>query len=123
MKKIGFGRVMIMLLLILATTHCKEVFEKSLDKDSVLLTGPANNLVTDSSSLAFFWQPIDSGIRYELQIVSPGFDSVARLVTDSTTQANIIYFSLSPGLYQWRVRAFNSSSTTPFGIPRTLTIQ
>ncbi|HXB10121.1 MAG TPA: hypothetical protein VNW04_23520 [Puia sp.] len=102
---------------------CKEVFEKSLDKSHVTLLGPANNLVSGSANQSFFWQPIDSGINYELQVVSPTFDSIGQVVADTVAARNLLPLSLEPGKYQWRVRAFNSSSSTPFSAPWTLTVQ
>jgi hypothetical protein len=102
---------------------CKEVFEKSLDKEQVVLSAPLNNLLSDTSLQSFFWQPVDSGVKFELQVVSPRFDSAVFLAVDSITQANQLLLVLPPAQYQWRVRAFNSSSTTLFSTPWNLTIK
>jgi hypothetical protein len=102
---------------------CNEVLERPLENDHVTLVAPANNLVSDTTIQSFYWQPIDSGINYELQVVSPRFDSIAMVVVDTVTGAHLLYLSLSPALYQWRVRAFNSSSTTSFSNIWTLTVQ
>lgn len=102
---------------------CKEVFERPLEKDHVTLLSPVNNLVSDTSIQSFFWQPIDSGINYEVQVVTPGFDSIAVVVADTVTATHLLYLSLSPARYQWRVRAFNAGSTTPFSTVWSLTVQ
>jgi len=102
---------------------CKEVFEKSLDKAHVTLLGPVNNGVSGSGDQTFFWQPLDSGINYELQVVSPTFDSIAQVMADTVVTRNLLPLTLGPGRYQWRVRAFNSSSSTPFSGAWTLTLQ
>jgi len=102
---------------------CKEVFEPALDRDRVVLVAPADGLVTADSLPFFAWQAPDSNIHYELQIVTPRFDSVARFVVDSSLSLHQLQIALPGGSYQWRVRAYNSSSTTPFSAPRTLTIQ
>jgi hypothetical protein len=122
MKQLKYPVALICALMALPGTHCKEVFEKSLDKTNVVLSAPVDNLVSDSAAQTFYWQPIDSGINYELQIVSPRFDSIVRFLADTTMLTTVFPFSLTAGQYQWRVRAFNSSSTTVFCVPRSLTI-
>jgi hypothetical protein len=113
---------LICLLLGIAFGGCKEVFQKSLDKVTVQLSAPGNNVVSDSTTQAFWWQPVDTSINYELQVVTPRFDSVVSLVADTTTGGNVLSLTLVPGQYQWRVRAFNSVSTSPFSEPWTVTI-
>jgi hypothetical protein len=110
-------------LMLLTVLHCKEVFEKSLDKVTMTLSAPTDRAVADSGTQYFSWQSMDSGVTYELQLVSPGFDSISRLVADTTIQVTLFPYLLGPGRYQWRVRAFNSSSTTIFSNSRSLTIQ
>jgi len=95
---------------------------KSLTNDKVLLMAPGNNVVSDSAQQNFFWEPVDTSIQYEFQVVTPAFDSVVSLVTDTTIGNNLFLFTLNPGQYQWRVRAFNSVSTTVFSTPWTITI-
>jgi hypothetical protein len=51
---------------------------------------------------------------YNLQIVSPSFSSITRLVLDSNISKNKFTYSLMPGAYQWRVRAYNNSSETDY---------
>ena len=109
-------------LALIFTISCKEVFEKSLDKEKIILTAPVDSLLSTDSNQTFFWQPFDSGTRYEVQIVSPKFDSIIKLVIDTNILSNQFRFSLDSSIYQWRVRAFNSSSSTQFSLPRTLTI-
>jgi hypothetical protein len=65
---------------------------------------------------------VDTSVNYELVIVTPRFDSVVSLVTDTTVSTNVLAMTLGPAQYQWKVRAFNSVSTTPFSSPWTITI-
>jgi hypothetical protein len=109
-------------LMVLTGNHCKEVFEKSLDKVTLSLTAPSDGALADSGRQYFSWQSVDSGTSYEFQLVSPVFDSIGRTVADTNIQVTLFPFSLGPGRYQWRVRAFNSSSTTIFSNPRSLTV-
>ena len=103
---------------------CKEVFQPSLDHKNVTLVAPGNNIPVDSGIQTFYWQPVDTGaINYELVIVSPRFDSAAFLAADTTINTNKIFLSLNPGAYQWKVRAFNSVSSTVFSAPWTVIIK
>jgi hypothetical protein len=101
---------------------CQEAFEKPLDQKKISLSAPANNLQSDSADQVFYWQPLDSGTNYELQIVTPGFDSIAGLLVDTITPRNILRLVLGPAQYQWRVRGFNASSSSAYTAPWTLTI-
>ena len=109
-------------LILIFNFGCKEVFEKSLDDTKVLLMAPVDSLVSNDSIQIFYWQPLDSGTKYELQLVSPRFDSIVSFTADTTIQLNHFQALLAPKKYQWRVRAFNNSSTTTYTLPRTLTI-
>jgi hypothetical protein len=112
----------VLLLCLGCAAGCKDAFVKTLDKDKVILMAPGNNVVSDSAQQNFFWQPVDTSIDYEFQIVTPDFDSVVSLVVDTTIATNLLPYTLVPGQYQWRVRAFNSVSTTVFSQPWTITI-
>ena len=121
-SKMASGLAMICLALGIAGAGCKEVFQKSLDRVTVALSAPGDNVISDSTIQVFWWQPVDTSISYELQIVTPRFDSVVSLVVDTTTGANILSLTLVPAQYQWRVRAFNTVSTSAFSAPWTFTI-
>ena len=112
----------LLLLCLVSSIGCKEAFVKSLDKDQVVLMAPGDNVVSNESQQNFFWQPVDTSIEYEFQIVSPSFDSVASLVIDTTVSANLFPYALDSGRYQWRVRAFNTVSSTPFSTAWAITI-
>lgn len=102
---------------------CAEILEKSVTNKQVELSAPYNNLVTTDSIQTFYWQPVDGADSYQLQVVSPNFDSIAKLIVDTTIHSNIFPLTMSMGQYQWRVRAFNGSSTTSFTVQQSLTIQ
>ncbi len=121
MKKIRFALFGFATLLL--ATSCKEILEKDLTKVSVKMVSPIDGVVSDSATQAFYWEPIDSNISYELQVVSPRFDSAVRLVVDTNIKINVLQLTLPAAQYQWRVRAYNSSSTTQFTTPWNLTIQ
>jgi hypothetical protein len=123
MKVIKYIIIVCFLIPILLSVHgCAEAFEKSLDNENVVLVSPSDSVNVYDSAEIFYWQPIESSTGYELQIVTPNFDSAATLVADTTVLSNTFPLTLDSGRYQWRVRAFNNSSTTVFSSPGTFTI-
>jgi hypothetical protein len=106
----------------LGAGSCKEVFTPSLDQVNVKLLAPGNHVISDSTTQDFYWQPVDTGVRYELVVVTPRFDSIVSLLADTTISTNQVILTLAPAQYQWQVRAFNPVSSTQYSTPWTITI-
>jgi hypothetical protein len=102
---------------------CQEVFEADLASSKVVLSSPMNNEISSSTNQAFYWQQVASSNKYEIQVVSPNFDSIASVIYDTVVYNNIISLSLMPGRYEWRVMASNSTSTTSFSDAWNLTVE
>jgi len=102
---------------------CEEALERSLTNAEVQLVAPVNNLVTQDSVHTFFWEELEGATQFELQIVSPGFDSIARFVVDTTLTRNRFTMELDSGEHEWRVRARNNSTVSPYSAPRRLTVE
>ncbi len=96
------------------TISCGEIFEKNLGKEPVTLLSPTNNYETTTLTQNFWWEEIKGATKYNLQIVSPSFSSINQMVLDTNLIDNLYTFTLSPGQYQWRVKAMNESSSTAF---------
>lgn len=120
MRQIGWGTAFI--LSIFGGWGCKEVFQRSLDKVNIVLVAPGNHVVSADSAQNLYWQPVDTNVNYEVEVVTPRFDSVVSLVVDTTLTGNVFVLTLMAGQYQWKVRAFNTVSTTVFSEPWTFTI-
>ena len=101
---------------------CTDVLEQDLDEDQITLLAPADNLVTTEVSQVFWWEASDEVTGYRIRVVSPSFDSIARLVIDEPITEGLTFETTLPaGVYQWTVVGTNSfSETTP--IARNLTI-
>lgn len=108
-------------IIVLAAASCKDIFERDLAKTQVTLLAPINNYTTDIMTQQFWWEEVEGAASYRLQIITPSFSSMQRFVVDTTLTDNLFNFTLEPGEYQWRVRAENESSNTPYNT-YTLTI-
>lgn len=109
--------------IILPLAACESALERELTDGRVRLLAPADNLVTTDSIQTFYWETLEGATRYQLQVVSPRFDSVARLGVDTIVSRNQFTRTLRKGDYQWRVRAFNGGSTSLYSDTFNLTIQ
>jgi hypothetical protein len=95
-------------------TRCNDIFETDLEFKSVTLLGPADSLHSNLGTFTFWWDEVDGALMYNLQIVSPSFEKVGNLVIDTIVSTNKFTFPLTPGTYEWRLCALNSSSSTHF---------
>jgi hypothetical protein len=93
---------------------CSDIIEKDISNEKVLLVAPGNGLETTITSHQFIWEPIEGAIEYNVQIASPDFGLIERMLLDSIVSANKIGFNLNPGAYEWRVKAINGSSNTVY---------
>ncbi len=99
---------------LLLCTACSEIFEYSIQEEKVTVLLPGPDLRTTNYNVTFWWEEVEWATRYELQVVSPRFDSVQALVLDTVVTGNKFVYSLAPGAYQWRIRAANGSSRTAY---------
>ncbi|KIO77968.1 hypothetical protein TH53_05885 [Pedobacter lusitanus] len=89
---------------------CKEFIEPSLGGKRVNLLGPGDKAESIIYDQTFWWETHDDALKYRLQIVTPKFDSVTKLIADTLMTGNKFPTSLEPGRYEWRVRPENGSS-------------
>lgn len=101
-------------LAVLFCPACKEFIEPSLSKQQISLLAPSDNIETTSYQQTFWWQTHEDALKYRLQIVSPRFDNIQKLLLDTVVKTDKFTYTLDPGKYQWRVRAENGSSQTPY---------
>jgi hypothetical protein len=101
---------------------CKDFIEPSIKDRQVTLNAPANNAQSTNYTVNFWWEEVEDALKYRLLIVTPKFDTVSVLVADTVIKGNKFAISLSPGTYQWRVRAENGSTQTAYSAPRQFTV-
>src|SRR5688572_12340162 len=95
-------------------SSCEDFFEPNLEKKDVVIIAPANGTVSSSFTQTFWWEELKGAEEYTLQIVKPTFSSVQQLILDTNVNGTKFYYTLQPGVYQWRLRAINNSSETDF---------
>jgi hypothetical protein len=101
---------LLIVFVILFVAGCDTALEKNLAGKKVTLLAPVNNLITTDTLQTFYWELLDGATKYQLQVVSPRFDSIVRLIADTTITGNTLLIDLNVNSYQWRVRAQNNSS-------------
>ncbi len=91
---------------------CADILVPDLSEEVVQLKGPVSGLETAQQSQTFWWEELDLNVDgYRLEIVTPSFDSVVRLVEQiEIIEGNTHQLSLDAGIYQWTVVGFNESS-------------
>jgi len=109
--------------LVICIGGCSSFFEEDLSIYRVKILAPADGISTVGDNITFWWDYVNGATNYEFQLVNPKFDNVYRVVQDSILSGNKIIVDLDPGTYQWRVRAYNESSSSPFSIQNIFIIQ
>jgi len=101
------------LLVVLATTSCGLIFEKSIKNSDLVVNSPADSSTTIKYSQQFKWEPVNDATRYRLQVYEKNFTS-GIFVYDTTVTGTQLVLTFQPGEYAWRLRAENSGSETDF---------
>jgi hypothetical protein len=91
---------------------CEEFIEPSIEDKRVVLLSPAIGTETSEYAQTFWWEEVDKALSYRLQVVSPDFEKISKLVLDTVVKSNKFKYTLEPGKYEWRVQALNGSSQT-----------
>jgi hypothetical protein len=97
-------------------TSCDDIIEKDLSGKKVALVAPGDSLQTDINSQTFYWEEMNGTLSYNLQIVSPSFNRIEQFVLDTNISTHSFEINLTPGAYEWRVRAANGSSKSDYAL-------
>jgi len=101
--------IYILLFLMCFISNCDVILEPDISNIIVPLKSPGNNFTSTQESQTFWWDFVAGATFYNIQIVSPSFDAVQQLITDSEVETNTFEQSLPPGEYEWTVIAYNNS--------------
>jgi hypothetical protein len=91
---------------------CTEIFEEDISDEVLTIHTPLDNSIFNSSYVQFWWNLLDEATVYNIQVVTPSFDSVIRLLIDTNLSDNVFEWSFPSGEYSWRICAKNGSYNT-----------
>lgn len=91
---------------------CSDIFEKDISEEEMFLQAPADNFISYDGNILFWWEYLEGAENYDLQVVSPDFDKIEKLLLDSTVSVNKFQQTFPVGKYQWRVSGINNQSAT-----------
>lgn len=100
------------ILVALMFASCSLFQEPNIKNSKVVLRAPANGIKTYAQTLTFYWDEVKDADAYNLRIVSPRFDSISEISLDTNLVKNSFVYTLSPGVYEWGVYAYNSAYTS-----------
>lgn len=95
-------------------SSCEDITEKNITNNELVLLAPGDNIRTAHATQTFWWEGVDGASVYNLQIVSPTFESIEILVADTIITKNKFTVNLFPASFEWRVRAMNGSFQTQY---------
>lgn len=102
--------------MLLMVVSCSTWQEPQIDNEVVEIFIPRDSLVTDIATQLFYWYGVEWALKYELQIASPNFARIDRLMLDTNVTDTKFEFTLPPGEYEWSLRAYNGSSSTGYTV-------
>lgn len=100
---------------------CSEFMEYPLEKKSVNLIAPMDSVSTQDEVVSFFWERHEDADKYRLQVATPNFEAIQKIVIDTVTTEDHLNLTVKAGSYTWRVRPENYGSVGLF-TSRQLTI-
>lgn len=99
------------------------VVESSLAGQTLLTSSPISGIESNSLSHTFLWQNLFGATSYRFQIDTLSFSDEVDLVYNNTFNITSVNYSfLKDGVYQWRVRAENDTSTSLWSTVNSITI-
>ncbi|PQJ15320.1 hypothetical protein [Aureicoccus marinus] len=87
-----------------------------ISQSTLELLAPQSDAVVSTTTLEFNWNAVANATSYQLQVATPSFDNASQIVLDQIIEVSDegdptkVAAELSDASYEWRIRAFNSSS-------------
>jgi hypothetical protein len=104
------------------TPRSLTIVPASLKQQSVLLSSPANNFLTNQATVVFQWGSIYGATQYNFQIDTNNFTNPATVVSNTVIPGQQINFTFPKAqVYQWRVQAQNDTAQAQWSAVNTVT--
>ena len=85
------------------------ISNEDFQSNSVTLSSPADNLITNLATQNLIWQPVIGATGYRVQVVNT---ANASIIEEENVNATSYSFTFPEGNYQWKVRATNGEQNT-----------
>lgn len=85
---------------------------------TVVLSSPADNFITNVLPNSFKWNLLYNATLYQFQLVNKSDNTILK---DTTTARNSVLLNLAEGAYIWKVRAQNVTSSSSYAL-RNITV-
>ena len=93
---------------------CQSLLEQDITGDTVTLNSPPNGLHSEDYTQTFWWDDVKGASSYNLQVVSPSFDFMQKMVLDTNITDNQFTYSFYPDTFTCRIKAYNAAYETAF---------
>lgn len=95
--------------LTIITSSCDELFVPKLEGETINIISPADSAIVSNNQQLFFWETSLEDTPCRLQIATPSFNKIERLLVDTLIENTQFTFTLYPAEYEWRIRLENSA--------------
>tara|TARA_R110002072_G_scaffold7503_2_gene40924 strand:+ start:722077 stop:723009 length:933 start_codon:yes stop_codon:yes gene_type:complete len=109
--------ISILITILILLTSCDDgglLIETEITDKTVVLIAPAKDAEVTEGTINFNWEEVEDASEYELQVAQPNFENTQQLFLNSVDSIPSATTELRSGQYEWRVRALNSNSSTPY---------
>jgi len=108
--------------LVLLFSSCNAIFEKDITDKDLTLVLPVNGQVYSTNQVNFKWEELEGATDYRIEIVSPNYANIQSFILDTLVSGDTYSYILSPGNYEFQIRAENSAYKSNFVGPFSITI-
>lgn len=109
----GFGLILI---------SCSEFFVPDISDHIPILIIPGQQDTIVNNSIHFKWTEMEGADSYKLEVVSPSFASISEFPLDSAIEGTEFFYTLDPGVYEYRIKAINSAFESEYSEIRSFVI-
>lgn len=121
MQKYYFNTITKFSLILLSITVLSSCV-KDITQEELTLILPTNGQTYTTNQVHFKWKEVENAKGYRIEIVKPSFESIQEFVLDSVVEGTQFYQILSPGQYEFQIRAENSAYETAYVGPYSITL-
>lgn len=98
------------------------IVQSSIKQQTVQLSAPGNNALTNQSAVVFQWGSLYGATKYQLEIDTNNFVNESAVIYNQSVPGQQVNFTFpKDNIYQWRVRAQNDTAQAQWSAVNTIT--